>query len=102
MSYPAIILAIGVLTALYTYVGGFKAVVWMDVVQMSVYVLGALFTLFLLWSDIGGQAMALLGEAGKLKTFRSQFPAREIPDKSLHDGDSCNRRRDILDGVPWN
>ena len=48
IGYPAIILGIGVLTALYTYVGGFKAVVWMDVVQMTVYVLGALFTLFLL------------------------------------------------------
>lgn len=78
IGYPAIILAIGVLTALYTYVGGFKAVVWMDVVQMSVYVLGALFTLFLLWSDIGGQAMALLGEAGKLKTFSFSVSAREI------------------------
>jgi len=69
IGYPVIILGIGVLTALYTYVGGFKAVVWMDVVQMSVYVLGALFTLFLLWSDIGASAGTLLEEAGKLQMF---------------------------------
>jgi SSS family solute:Na+ symporter len=78
IGYPVIILGIGVLTALYTYVGGFKAVVWMDVVQMSVYVLGALFTLFLLWSDIGDAAVTLLGEAGKLKTFSVSFSIREI------------------------
>ncbi len=69
IGYPAIILGIGVLTALYTYVGGFKAVVWMDVVQMSVYVVGALFTLFLLWSEIGTGAAPALAEAGKLQVF---------------------------------
>lgn len=69
IGYPAIILGIGVLTALYTYVGGFKAVVWMDVVQMSVYVMGALFTLFLLWSEIGTGAAPALAAAGKLQAF---------------------------------
>lgn len=69
IGYPAIILGIGVLTALYTYVGGFKAVVWMDVVQMSVYVVGALFTLFLLWSEIGTGAAPALAAAGKLQAF---------------------------------
>jgi len=78
LGYPAIILGIGVLTAIYTYVGGFKAVVWMDVVQMSVYVLGAVFTLFLLWSDIGDAAGALLSEAGKLETFSFSLSLREI------------------------
>ena len=66
LGYPVIILGIGILTALYTYVGGFKAVVWMDVVQMSVYVLGAVFTLFLLLSMIDGSPVAALSSAGKL------------------------------------
>jgi SSS family solute:Na+ symporter len=69
IGYQVIILVIGILTALYTYVGGFKAVVWMDVVQMSVYVLGALFTLFLLVSLIGTNPMDVLREAGKLQVF---------------------------------
>ena len=78
IGYPVIILGIGVLTAMYTYVGGFKAVVWMDVVQMSVYVLGAVFTLFLLWSDIGSSAGALLTEAGKLQIFSISGSISEI------------------------
>lgn len=42
MSYFQIIALIGVVTIIYTYIGGIKAVVWMDVVQMIVYVGGAI------------------------------------------------------------
>ena len=35
------ILVMGVFTVVYTYVGGIRAVVWVDVVQMGVYLLGA-------------------------------------------------------------
>jgi len=69
LGYPVIILGIGILTALYTYVGGFKAVVWMDVVQMSVYILGAIATIALLVSDAGAGLWAQLGEAGKMTVF---------------------------------
>ena len=69
IGYPVIILVIGILTALYTYVGGFKAVVWMDVVQMSVYILGAVFTLFLLASLVDGSPLDALREAGKLQVL---------------------------------
>ena len=48
VGYPTIILVIGAVTAAYTYVGGLKAVVWMDVVQMGVYVGGAVVALVLL------------------------------------------------------
>lgn len=54
LGYPTIILGIGVVTALYTYVGGLKAVVWMDVVQMAVYVGGAVWALALLWPALMG------------------------------------------------
>ena len=40
-SYPVCIALIAVLTILYTYIGGIRAVVWMDVVQMAIYVGGA-------------------------------------------------------------
>ena len=69
IGYPAIILVIGLLTALYTYVGGFKAVVWMDVVQMIVYVLGALLTVGLLLSALDVSYFQLLSQAGKLQVF---------------------------------
>jgi SSS family transporter len=41
LSYPASILLIGGFTLAYTYLGGLKAVVAMDVVQMGIYLLGA-------------------------------------------------------------
>jgi len=41
LSYPASILLIGAFTLAYTYLGGLKAVVAMDVVQMFIYLLGA-------------------------------------------------------------
>lgn len=48
VGYPAVILGIGVVTAAYTYVGGLRAVVWMDAVQMVIYVGGAVLALALL------------------------------------------------------
>jgi SSS family transporter len=41
LSYPASIMLIGGFTLVYTYLGGLKAVVAMDVVQMGIYLLGA-------------------------------------------------------------
>ncbi|NIW36433.1 MAG: sodium:solute symporter, partial [Gemmatimonadetes bacterium] len=40
--YPVSIAVIGVLTVVYTYAGGIRAVVWVDVVQMGLYLFGAL------------------------------------------------------------
>lgn len=40
--YLLSILIIGVLTIIYTYVGGIRAVIWMDVVQMFIYLSGAI------------------------------------------------------------
>ena len=40
--YPTSIAVIGVLTVIYTYFGGIKAVVWVDAVQMSLYLVGAI------------------------------------------------------------
>ncbi len=47
-SYFEIILVISLVTALYTLIGGIRAVVWMDVVQMGVYVGGAVWAAVLL------------------------------------------------------
>ncbi|MEM0962662.1 MAG: sodium:solute symporter [Bacteroidota bacterium] len=66
VGYPAVILTIGVVTAAYTYVGGLKAVVWMDVVQMGVYVGGALIALGLLAAAPAEGTWAAAAEEGKL------------------------------------
>lgn len=67
---PSAILILGILTLIYTYHGGMRAVVWTDVVQTGVYIMGGVAALYLLgkgvtggWGSIIDQAAA----AGKLK-----------------------------------
>jgi Na+/proline symporter len=70
------ILLIAGVTLLYTFLGGIKAVVWMDVIQMCVYIGGALLAVVvLLISLANGSAGAfdLLQGAGKLKLFDLGF-----------------------------
>ncbi|MEW6062678.1 MAG: sodium:solute symporter, partial [Bacteroidota bacterium] len=57
--YATSILIIGIFTLIYTYVGGLKAVVAMDVVQMFIYLGGAVASMMLIlnhlpngWSDV--------------------------------------------------
>ncbi|MGA9121101.1 MAG: sodium:solute symporter, partial [Bacteroidota bacterium] len=63
MSYPNSILLIGAFTLVYTAVGGLKAVVTMDVVQLAIYLIGAVASFGLIlgrlphgWNDIVGWA----------------------------------------------
>jgi solute:Na+ symporter, SSS family len=70
--YLMAITIISVITLIYTFLGGIKAVIWMDVVQMVVYIGGALFALFLLFGKLPvsiGEAFSSLGAAGKLSIF---------------------------------
>jgi len=50
--YILAILIIALITLVYTFLGGIKAVIWMDVVQMGVYLGGALIALVLLFNAI--------------------------------------------------
>ena len=53
-SIPAGILATGVITLAYTWFGGMRAVVWTDVLQLGVYVLGGIATLIVALHKVGG------------------------------------------------
>ena len=67
----SIILILG-LTLFYTYEGGLAAVIWTDVVQMFLYVVGAVLSLFLLLRDIPGgwtHVAAVAAPLGKLRVF---------------------------------
>ncbi len=67
---PVSILLLGVLTLIYTYHGGMKAVVWTDVVQTGVYVLGGAAAIILLGRGVEGGWSTILttaGQAGKLQ-----------------------------------
>jgi len=69
-SLPAGILAIGVVTVIYTWVGGLRAVVWVDVIQLGVYLLGGIATLIVATRLAGGVGeFARAWEAGKLVTL---------------------------------
>ena len=71
-SYPMSILVIGAATLVYTYYGGIKAVVWVDALQMVLYVGGGLIALLLLQGAVEGGWGAILDQAssaGKLATL---------------------------------
>lgn len=65
------IIAMGAVTLGYTLVGGIKAVIWADVVQLAVYLAGGVAALFIAWELAGGAGTALAAAAaeGKLRVF---------------------------------
>lgn len=79
-SVPAAIAGMGVVTLGYTYVGGIKAVIWADVVQLAIYLAGGVVALFLAAEMAGGfgPAFAVAGEAGKLRIL-DFTPSLTIP-----------------------
>ncbi|TDI76480.1 MAG: sodium:solute symporter [Bacteroidetes bacterium] len=69
VGYPIIIVSIGLLTMSYTYMGGLKAVVWMDVIQMGLYLLAAIGSIWVLLSNLPEGGLAILEASGKLMVF---------------------------------
>jgi solute:Na+ symporter, SSS family len=75
-SYPASILVIGVLTLIYTYYGGIRSVVWVDAMQMVVYMGGAVGALVVLAGSFPGglgELFTASAGAGKLEMFRFEL-----------------------------
>ena len=68
----ASILSIGIFTLVYSYYGGLRAVVWVDVAQMFIYIVGGI---AVLWVVLGlipggwGGLVQVAGDAGKLKVI---------------------------------
>lgn len=70
--YLLSILIISSVTLVYTFLGGIKAVVWMDVVQMGIYIGGAFLAAGIILSRLPdglGGAIQIAQGAGKLKLF---------------------------------
>src|SRR5258706_2655009 len=70
------IVLITVLTLFYTFEGGMTAVIWTDVVQMTLYVLGAILSFFVILGKIPGgweHVVAVAGPAHKLTDFDFRF-----------------------------
>ncbi|MDZ7372588.1 MAG: sodium:solute symporter [candidate division KSB1 bacterium] len=76
MSYPKAIAVICAATAIYTFVGGIRAVVWMDVIQIVIYLAGAALALAAMVHAIPGgwhEILRMGQEAGKLTWFVPTF-----------------------------
>jgi len=64
-SYWQIILAVAVITVIYTYIGGITSVVWVDTVQMGLYFVGGFIAIGFLLGGLPDGFMAQASEAGK-------------------------------------
>lgn len=81
--YSISIIAIALITILYTYIGGIRAVVWLDVIQWFVYIAGAITALVIIlgklpqgWASVAAAA----APADKFEILRLGFdrPWREF------------------------
>jgi SSS family transporter len=69
---PAAILVLGLLTVVYTYKGGMKAVVWTELLQAGVYLFGGISAVVLLGRSVPGGWGAIIDRAsaaGKLQAI---------------------------------
>jgi solute:Na+ symporter, SSS family len=74
-SVPSAVLAMGLVTLAYTYVGGLRAVVWADVIQLLVYVAGGVAAMAVAAGHAGGlgHALDLAAAGGKLHLVNLSF-----------------------------
>jgi SSS family transporter len=69
---PTAILVLGLLTVVYTYRGGMKAVVWTELLQASIYLIGGISALVLIGQAVDGGWSAIVSQAsaaGKLQVI---------------------------------
>jgi len=70
------IVAVAAITVVYTFLGGMKAVIWTDVIQFSVYVLGAMLALTILAGKLPGgwaELFRTARDAGKFRLLDFSF-----------------------------
>ncbi|ACU96016.1 sodium:solute symporter [Saccharomonospora viridis] len=67
--YWVIIAAIALVAVIYTYLGGIKAVIWVDAIQMGIYILGAVAAVFFLAGKLPDGWFGSLADEGKFQFF---------------------------------
>lgn len=78
MSYFETILIVGAITVVYAYIGGIKAVIWTDVVQMFIYFIGAIVTIIVIWTLLPNgfaDVTAFASQGDKFQIFNFTMPA---------------------------
>ncbi|TVT42310.1 sodium/solute symporter [Amycolatopsis rhizosphaerae] len=71
--YWQIVVALTALTVIYALVGGIKAVVWVDVIQLTVYVGGAIIAMIVLATKLPAGWTSKAADAGVFKLFDFDF-----------------------------
>ncbi|WP_193105926.1 sodium:solute symporter [Brachybacterium sp. FME24] len=69
LGYFAITVILAVVTIAYTFIGGITAVVWVDVIQMMLYVVGGIAAILVVASTTGLGWLGDAADAGKLQLF---------------------------------
>ena len=77
-NYTTIIAVLTVITVVYTYIGGIKAVIWTDAIQMGLYLGGAILAIVVLSAAVGGGGYAAAADAGKFLLFDPNFAVSHI------------------------
>lgn len=78
LGYFECIVLVGLITLVYSYIGGIKAVIWTDVIQMFIYFIGAGVSMYVIysllpngWNDVVSYA----APADKFQSFNFSLPA---------------------------
>lgn len=70
LGYAECILLVGTITVIYSYIGGIKAVIWTDVIQMFIYLFGALVSFYIILDMLPGGWQDLMSFARGADKFR--------------------------------
>jgi solute:Na+ symporter, SSS family len=81
--YVTIIAVLSLVTVVYTYVGGIRAVVWTDAIQMSLYLGGAAICVAVLLREVGLVGVGHALEAGKFQVLNFTAPVLTSPFNSV-------------------
>ncbi len=77
--YVAIIAGLSLVTVLYTYAGGIRAVIWTDAIQMTLYVGGACVCVAVLLGEVGVAGLGQAYAAGKFQVINLSAPVLTSP-----------------------
>ncbi len=78
-SLPLCIVVSGVVVTAYTAMGGLKAAVWTDIVQVTIFIAGAFLTLAFIFADVGASRFLAIGlDFNKFRTLVLDPDIRKI------------------------
>lgn len=69
ISYPLAIIIIAIVALSYTYLGGLKGIIWVDVIQMFIYIVGAFIALVVIISSLPNGFNSILSFGLENKKF---------------------------------